>query len=125
MSTNTSCSALISKVHYSPDTDVLIHAGDVLTRGPHNGSMSVLKFLTTYNVSGVRGNHDQKVVEWRGWIEYVLSHRGGRSWLEKKERMYEEETADVQRVWYGSKKQSWKEIPEDWEFMGDHYRIAR
>lgn len=117
--------ALLHKVHYSPKRDFLIHVGDVLTRGPEKGSMSMLNFLSSRNITGVRGNHDQQVIEWRGWIDWVLSHRGGEKWLERMERMSEEELHLVSKIRKGHRTPSWQEIPGDWEFMGDHYKVAR
>ena len=74
-------SALLLKVDFNPSNDLLIHVGDIVAKGPHVGSMSVLSYMSTHNITGVRGNHDEKVIEWRGWIDWVESHEGGVEWL--------------------------------------------
>lgn len=62
---------MLNTVQYNPETDLLVHVGDLVAKGPD--SANVMKTISTHNVTGVRGNHDQKVIEWRGWIEWVLS----------------------------------------------------
>ena len=116
----------MSKLDYSPTNDLLIHTGDFLARG--SDSLSVLNFLTSNNITGVRGNNDQKVIEWRSWIEWILSHRGGREWLERMEKLSDEDLAVIKEQsgeLRGLMKEKWMRIPEDWEFMGDHYQVAR
>ncbi|KAG8993997.1 hypothetical protein FRB90_000550, partial [Tulasnella sp. 427] len=76
---------LLKKVNYSPKKDRLVHLGDVTIKGPQ--SRRVLSRLASHNVTGVRGNHDQKVIEWRGFIDYVKSQKGGRKWFEEMEAM--------------------------------------
>ena len=51
-------------------------------------SLDVLDYMTTHNVTGVRGNHDQKVIEWRGWIDWVESHEEGAEWLTELEKKH-------------------------------------
>lgn len=96
-----------------------------------------MRYLSTHNITGVRGNHDQQVVEWRGWLEWIVSLSGGRRWLERLERKWEEsqshsDTVDL-GVWIekqryeseASEKKWWKHIPKGWKPLGDHYRIAK
>lgn len=96
----------------------MIHVGDLVAKGP--SSAAVLQQLSAANVTGVRGNHDQKVIEWAAWIEWVVSHHGGRAWLKDMESKTPEEL-DTMRKKSGRK---WK-IPDGWEFGGEHYYIAR
>jgi predicted phosphodiesterase len=96
----------------------LFHLGDFVAKGPD--SLQILSQFSDANVTGVRGNHDQMVIEWRAWIEWVEEHRRGKSWLKKLERKY--------KHGFHSKKPKHKlkwAIPRHWEFMGDHYNIAR
>lgn len=89
-----------------------------MAKGPD--SLQVLSQFSEANVTGVRGNHDQTVVEWRTWMEWVEGHRGGKTWLEKLERKYP--------YGFNSKKHKLKlkwTIPKNWEFKGDHYKLAR
>lgn len=83
---------------------------------------------------GVRGNHDQKIVEWRSWIEWTQSHKGGKRWLKEMERLHEDEVVDdgpsqvhLDSSLLFARLRDWMRIPEDWdtEFMGEHYAIAR
>lgn len=103
-----------------------------------SSSLEVLDFLASHNVSGVRGNHDQRVVEWRAWIEWILKHEGGLEWLEEEEHGAIEDAEVTKkgkkaRVRPGgslstrldAKNGKWKRIPEGWQMMGEHYQIAR
>ena len=58
------------------------------------------------------------VVEWRGWIHWVEKQKGGKEWLEEAEGsgLEEPEPSDWRKKW---------KVPKGWEFLGDHYRIAR
>lgn len=81
-----------------------------------------MEYFARHNISAVRGNHDQQVVQWRGWIENVLSKKKGPKWLEKKERKARgDDDDDDVKVF----KKKWKKIPEDWSFMDKHYKVAR
>lgn len=108
----------MSSISYNPSKDYLLHVGDILAKGP--SSAAVIHQLAAANVTGVRGNHDQKVIEWRAWLEWVQSHRGGRAWLKDMEAKTGEEI-DALRKKSGKK---WK-IPDGWEFAGEHYWLAR
>lgn len=127
---------LLTTVDYHPHSDVLIHAGDILAKGSHKGSMSVLSFMARHNITGVRGNHDQKVIEWRGWTDWVSSFHEGRAWLERIESEWKKRhnhhkfdlddfLDDEKNSMNSGDKTWWKLIPRDWKLLGDHYRIAR
>jgi len=123
--------ALLKKLSYDPKSDVLIHLGDIVTKGGHDGSMSVLSFMTTNNITSVRGNHDQKVVEWRSWLNWVWSRSGGRLWLN-----------DMHNNWLGAQSHGmsyddwvnyelyvevgdwWEKVPKGWKLFGEHFNIA-
>lgn len=78
------CRDLLEKVHFDTAHDTLVHAGDIIVKGPH--SQRVLQELIQMGALGVRGNQDQKVVEWRGWIQWVLEQEGGKAWLAEMEK---------------------------------------
>lgn len=88
---------MLTKLSYDNTKDVLIFTGDVVAKSSHEGSLSTLDFIsanyqttrtrartrttTTTNsdlkaktdaqrIFGVRGNHDQLVVQWREWREW-------------------------------------------------------
>ncbi|KIY44046.1 hypothetical protein FISHEDRAFT_67746 [Fistulina hepatica ATCC 64428] len=129
---NKSFHALLDKVSYDRKSDVLIHVGDIVTKGPRKGSMGILSFMTKHNVLGVRGNHDQQVVEWRGWIDWVRHQSAGKRWLENVELDYvqaEVHEKDVE-TWLEMEMETrrskwWKRIPKGWKLFGEHYWIAR
>ncbi|QRV75359.1 PITH domain-containing protein [Ceratobasidium sp. AG-Ba] len=117
---------LLKKVHFDAAHDTLVHAGDVITKGPK--SREVLQELISLDALGVRGNQDQKVVEWRGWIQWVLGHKGGKAWLiqmEKKvEAVKKPKKSDYERFRKEAASKGW-EIPPRWQFGSDTYRLAR
>ncbi|KAG8796362.1 hypothetical protein FRC16_009728 [Serendipita sp. 398] len=97
---------LMSTVSYSESSDYLIHVGDLVAKGP--SSAKVVHDLSHQNVTGVRGNHDQKVIEWKGWIDWVESYNGGSEWLKDMESKTESELEELKK---NTKKRKWK-IPE-------------
>ena len=114
---------------------MFIHVGDIVTRGPHKDSMTLLTYLATNNVTGVRGNNDQKVVEWRGWLNWITSLSGGKDWLDQLEKMSLDTETDESKLikWMGDQRNAaskddrkwWKLIPDDWVLFSDHYKVAR
>jgi predicted phosphodiesterase len=110
---------LLSKLSYNADFDTLIHVGDIISKGKHGGSLDVLSYMASHNVTGVRGNHDQKVLEWRAWMEWIRGFEGGERWLVE---------VDEREGFEGGLRRSgkWnKKIPKGWKMFSDHYRIAR
>jgi hypothetical protein len=94
--------------------------------------MAVLSYMSSNNVTGVRGNHDQKVIEWRTWLEWIKGFPGGREWLDdvhKRWAQAESQGEDldewVAREKARSKSPWWQRVPEGWEIFSDHYNIAR
>jgi hypothetical protein len=128
---NRSMHALFSHIRYRPESDVLIHAGDMLSRGTHDGSMSVLSYMAVNNVTGVRGNHDQKVIEWWAWLDWMHSLDGGQRWLEDMCEQWlkaKDEGMDL-KAWIKKMKKKetnwWRKVPKGWKLCGDHFQIAR
>ncbi|KAF7374861.1 Phosphoric monoester hydrolase [Mycena sanguinolenta] len=124
--------ALLDKLSFDPASDVLLHVGDIIAKGPHEDSMSILAYMTTHNVTGVRGNHDQMVIEWRAWLEWIGQLDGGSHFLTQFHAKVDEADPDDPEAWAEkhirkTKKQSkwWKRIPRGWKILSDHYRIAR
>jgi hypothetical protein len=122
----------LDKLSFDPTSDVLIHVGDILTRGPHDGSMAVLSYMTTNNITGVRGNHDQKVIEWRGWMNWIRSLSKGKQWLENLHARWVEAEADgaspnhwIRKQRRKDKSKWWNTIPKGWKLFSDHYHLAR
>lgn len=85
---------MLKKVHFNATHDTLVHAGDVINKGPH--SRKVLQELIGVKALGVRGNQDQKVVEWRAWVNWVVGQKGGKEWLHKMEKRVEATVSKLQ-----------------------------
>ncbi|KAF9065594.1 Metallo-dependent phosphatase-like protein [Rhodocollybia butyracea] len=124
---------LLGKVNYNPSYDVLVSVGDIVSKGPHSGSMRVLQFMASHNITAVRGNQDQKVIEWRSWLEYIHSLPGGTRWLYDAHTRWDKARKDgtnvdkwLEEQFKNDKKYSkwWKRIPDGWQLFGDHYQIA-
>lgn len=67
--THSSLLRLLRRLSFSPSADTLIHTGDILTKSSLNSSLTTISLLRRLGAKGVRGNHDQKVLEWRKWME--------------------------------------------------------
>ena len=114
---------------------MFIHVGDIVTRGPHEDSMALLTYLASNNITGVRGNNDQKVVEWRGWLDWITSLPGGKAWLDHLEKVAPSSDANKRKLldWMEHQRKAaskedkkwWKRIPEKWVLFSDHYKVAR
>jgi hypothetical protein len=132
---------LLNHVSYDEKKDTLIHLGDIITKGPHAGSLSVLSFMSEHNISGVRGNHDQQVIEWRTWLDWIHSLEGGAGsrWLQELEEKWKEENQGGEldddsntETWVGTQmlegqkdRKWWSRVPKGWKLFSDHYRIAK
>jgi hypothetical protein len=120
---------------------MLIHVGDLIAKGSLSGSLSVLSFMSAHNITGVRGNHDQMVIEWRAWLTWVqgLEAGAGLRWLLDLEEKWQQgsvsgELADDSDTEDWVKEQMregrkdhrwWSRIPKGWKLFSDHYRVAR
>jgi hypothetical protein len=93
--------------------------------------MSVLSFMATNNITGVRGNHDQKVVEWRSWLDWIRSMEEGPEWLDAMHRNWlvaQSQGVELE-AWIEHEKKVdktawWQKVPNNWKLFGEHYRIA-
>ncbi|KAJ7227223.1 Metallo-dependent phosphatase-like protein [Mycena pura] len=120
--------ALLDQVSYDPSADVLVHVGDIITKGPPKGSLAVLSYMAHHNITGVRGNHDQKVIEWRSWLEWVRK-LGGARWLAQfHAAAHAADPADPERwaaKYLKASKSRWsRTIPRGWKPLSEHYRLA-
>ena len=96
---NTDCrSRLLDKLSYDESSDKFIHVGDIVAKGPHKGSLAVLTYMSSHNITGVRGNHDQKVIEWRGWLDWIHAQPGGKKWLTALNDDWESHKVDDDRL---------------------------
>ncbi|GAA5908429.1 uncharacterized protein JCM6883_005543 [Sporobolomyces salmoneus] len=60
---------LLRGINYTPSHDTLLHTGDILSKSTLENSLHTIRILRKLGAKGVRGNHDQKVLEWRSWME--------------------------------------------------------
>ncbi|KAJ6619791.1 Metallo-dependent phosphatase-like protein [Mycena sp. CBHHK59/15] len=121
--------ALFDKLSYDPSSDVLLHVGDIIAKGPHDGSLAVIDYMAAHNVTGVRGNHDQKVIEWRAWLDWINGLDGGAPWLADFHRKWSAAAPADPEAWaekhLRKAKTEWaRRIPKGWKLLGDHYRVA-
>ena len=141
--------ALLTRLSYDNKTDTLLHLGDIVTKGSLHGSLDVLSFLSSNGIQGVRGNQDQKVIEWRGWITWAVSRPGGaefllaaqaswekakkkgetlKSWNKQQRRRASEKTSsslsDDEELMDKNTSKWWHYVPSDWILLSDPYMIA-
>jgi hypothetical protein len=64
---------LIDKINYDPLKDHLIFVGDLVAKGPK--SIEVVRLIRSLEASCVRGNHDDKVLRWKGLLDSVESQK--------------------------------------------------
>ncbi|KZT58111.1 Metallo-dependent phosphatase [Calocera cornea HHB12733] len=120
---------LLNKIEYKPETDTLLHVGDVIAKG--TDSTKVLDWLMVHNVKGVRGNHDQKVIGWRIWQDWVESIPAGKQWLRRVEKLTHTEFTSQKMKHKESKadkahrKQFAFPDDRDWVWSSEHYWLAR
>ncbi|BGP27875.1 ser/thr protein phosphatase family [Rhodotorula toruloides] len=70
--THRSLVSLLSHLRFSPSSpNVLIHTGDLPHKSSLSSSLTTISLLRRLGAKGVRGNTDQRVVEWRRWMESV------------------------------------------------------
>jgi len=93
--------------------------------------------MAAHNVTGVRGNHDQKVIECRGWLDWISFIPEGQAWLKRIERRWKKAQAEQDgfdlKSWIQTEesacshkdKKWWKSIPRGWILFSDHCKIAK
>lgn len=129
---------LLSNLRYDPSSsDVLIHVGDIVAKGSISESLQVLDWMSSNNITGVRGNHDQTVIAWKSWQVWVKSNRVGKRWLNALESRWEEDSRKSEspldsHTWVAAQKKKsgkrnhfwWKRVPKHWNIFSEHYLIA-
>jgi hypothetical protein len=138
----------LTRLSYDNKTDTLIHLGDIITKGSLQGSLDVLSFLSSNEIQGVRGNQDQKVVEWRGWIAWINSKPGGEDFLRAARHSWEkaekkgkdlkswdkhqrrlalekaENSISADRSMDDNTARWWLRVPDGWLLFSDPYMVA-
>ncbi|KAI1321081.1 hypothetical protein EDD11_008662 [Mortierella claussenii] len=59
----------LSKNNFNANKDTLIFAGDLVTKGPTKDSLAVLDKARQLKALCVRGNHDDVVIRWKGFLD--------------------------------------------------------
>ncbi|KAJ9094767.1 hypothetical protein QFC21_005927 [Naganishia friedmannii] len=135
---------LMKKLSFDPKHDKIIHVGDVIAKGPE--PHSVLDYLRKNKVKGVRGNHDEKVIEWRSWMRWAGKgyqsnlatqsnddddEDGWRKFIDELDRQFPP-NAENDELSESQRKQLEKELasklksfPKDWSWRSEHWKIAR
>ena len=136
---------LMKKLSFDPSHDKLIHVGDVIAKGPD--PHAVLDYLRVNQAKGVRGNHDEKVIEWRSWMLWAgkgyqsadaqrrgdtsKKHTGWRAFLDDLDAQFppnaeDEGLSDLQHEELEKNLAARsKSFPKDWSWRSEHWRIAR
>ncbi|WWC67779.1 uncharacterized protein I206_101691 [Kwoniella pini CBS 10737] len=106
---------LMDKISYNPVSDRLIHVGDLIAKGPKNNE--VLEWMRDHKILGVRGNHDQAVIQWRLWMEWA----GGKDWQAYIDSLSfdDENSASKELQKHG------KGWPKNWKWKSEHWEIAK
>ncbi|KAG9000804.1 hypothetical protein FRB90_011741, partial [Tulasnella sp. 427] len=111
---------LLDVLKFNSTNDFVIHLGDITAKGPHSNEL-VTRFAKE-GVLGVRGNNDQKVIEWYAWFEWVKSHENGDLFLHA---LFGQHITPAQ----AKSQKLWKTLkysyPKDWDWGGDHWNVAR
>ncbi|CAJ0842386.1 20860_t:CDS:2 [Entrophospora sp. SA101] len=101
--------SLIKVLNYNPNSDHLIFVGDLIIKGPK--SIEVLRYLQPMGVSVVRGNHEDKVLRWKQFLDDL-----------KIEEEDEEEVVDKRLKEYFQEKNL--PIDEEIVFKSEHKLVA-
>ncbi|KAF8635179.1 hypothetical protein AX15_000511 [Amanita polypyramis BW_CC] len=137
---------LLTRLFYDNKTDTLFFLGDIITKGPHQGSLDVLSYFSSNNIQGVRGNQDQKVIEWRSWINWVVSQPGGKHFLGSTRDDWHKAKKNGERLKKWNVRQRelasgkspksgegcmdaitakwWHRVPEGWVLFSDDFMLA-
>ncbi|KAF9648821.1 Metallo-dependent phosphatase [Thelephora ganbajun] len=130
---------LLRKVNYDPAAgDVLVHTGDIITRGAADGSKNVLDWMAKHDTYGVRGNNDQAIIDWKAWRDWISSTSAGRAWLRSLDEDWEKDNEKTSTkilnpdTWVKERRKNsprkykvwWRRVPEDWKMFREHYLIA-
>ncbi|KAF8558150.1 Metallo-dependent phosphatase [Imleria badia] len=126
---NQSLSTLLTKISYDPQSDTLIHLGDLVSKSKKLSSEPVLSFMSANHILGVRGNNDQKVIEWRAWRDWIVSLPRGREWLEDIDSIWShidgDKPSDEFNTWFKKSHKEWQSyVPNGWKLQGKHYKVA-
>ncbi|ORX39259.1 Metallo-dependent phosphatase-like protein [Kockovaella imperatae] len=110
---------LLSQLKYNSDHDKIIHVGDLVAKGDKN--TQVLEWMRLHEITGVRGNHDQPVLEWRAWMEWA----GGDAWEDFVDSFQSDDEQDLRADEQDRLEAMRKGFPKHWKWKSQHWKIAR
>ncbi|CAG8602651.1 16066_t:CDS:2 [Cetraspora pellucida] len=64
---------LLKKIKYNSTNDHLVFVGDLVAKGPE--SIEVVRLVKELGSSCVRGNHDDKLIRWKGFLDILNKKR--------------------------------------------------
>ncbi|KAG0033486.1 hypothetical protein BGZ81_008313 [Podila clonocystis] len=117
----------LTQIGYDSTQDQLILAGDLVAKGPE--SLRVIDKARSLNALCVRGNHDDKVIRWRGYLDSLSAQQLTALELDSATRP---EVADIDALpEYDPERPDLKplaqmrSIPADLVQNSEHHRIAK
>ncbi|GAA93665.1 uncharacterized protein L969DRAFT_90184 [Mixia osmundae IAM 14324] len=116
-----SLKSLLQGLDFQPDEDQLILVGDLVAKHPSvNASLATVAYARSVNASIVRGNHDDKVVAWREWMQQQVmlsaSNADNATSVNQLSMLDSKDLPDDVQV------------PDDWreyKWQSQHFQIAR
>ncbi|KAF9898554.1 hypothetical protein BX616_003880 [Lobosporangium transversale] len=111
----------MEKYKYDAEKDVIILAGDLISKGPQ--SLELLDRAIEVGAKCVRGNHDDKVIRWRGYLDSLSPKE--REALEAEEDVVDDDDDDNDLIRQRHHRHSGVAIPWDLDKNSEHYRLAR
>ncbi|OAQ35382.1 Metallo-dependent phosphatase [Linnemannia elongata AG-77] len=119
----------LKRIEHKPQRDTLVLAGDIVAKGPQ--SLKVVDRLIELQAKCVRGNHDDVVIRWRGFLDSVNAaileeYEASSAFVDVMEAEAETE-AEAQAIESMNAffLQRGINIPSDLDRRSEHYQIAR
>ncbi|KAF9931787.1 hypothetical protein FBU30_009591 [Linnemannia zychae] len=127
----------LEKIQHNPKKDTLVLAGDIIAKGPE--SLKVVDLAIKLEAKCVRGNHDDTVIRWRGFLDSIDAaileeYEASSAFVDElampddaaeaigHEGEAETQAADTMDAFFF---QRGIKIPSDLDRRSEHYRIAR
>ncbi|KAF8946517.1 hypothetical protein BGZ47_000309 [Haplosporangium gracile] len=122
----------LKKIEHNPQRDTLILAGDIVAKGPQ--SLKVVDRLIELQAKCVRGNHDDIVIRWRGFLDsldvaILEEYEASPAFIDSLDDVVEigaeaqaQAVAETMDAFFFQRGIS---IPSDLNRRSEHYQIAR
>ncbi|KAF9988388.1 hypothetical protein BGZ65_006176 [Modicella reniformis] len=117
----------LKQVKFNPAKDTIILAGDILAKGPQ--SLQVIDKARSLNAHCVRGNHDDKVIRWKGYLNSLGKQETKDLEVDSESRpqVMDDENSPEYNSEYPDVKPfaQKKSIPSDLVENSEHHKIAK